>query len=137
MHEWALAESVVEAVKEQIRQKDNMKIERVILLFGELQEINREIFDSGLDEFLEGCSWSRDVFVYEMEQAAFLCNNCSHEWSLPPEQKLNEDVQESIHFIPEAAHAYIKCPECGSPDFQIKKGRGIKIKEIHMLEKTS
>ncbi len=37
---------------------------------------------------------------------------------------------ESIHFIPEVAHTYIKCPKCGSPDFEIIKGRGIWLEKI-------
>ena len=116
MHEWALAESVVEAIQEQIKEKKNMKVESVVLLFGELQEINREIFDTGLDEFLEDSSFSKDVFQYEMEPASFKCINCGREWSLDKNTKLDEDVQESIHFIPEAAHVFLKCPECASPD---------------------
>ena len=134
MHEWALAESVVTAVQEQTKNKENMKVESVLLLFGELQEINREIFDTGLDEFLQDTALPRDIFRFEMEPASFKCNNCMNEWGLDGSPELAADIQESIHFIPEASHAFIKCPHCQSPDFKITKGRGVRIKEIEMVE---
>ena len=41
-----------------------------------------------------------------------------------------EDVREAIHFVPEIAHTYIKCPKCGSPDFEVVQGRGVWLESI-------
>jgi hydrogenase nickel incorporation protein HypA/HybF len=41
-----------------------------------------------------------------------------------------ENVQENIHFIPEVAHVYVKCPRCESPDFEVLKGRGVWINKV-------
>ncbi len=45
-------------------------------------------------------------------------------------KELGENEQEAIHFVPEAAHAFIRCPACGSPDFEISKGRGVWVERI-------
>ena len=37
---------------------------------------------------------------------------------------------EAIHFIPELAHAFLECPSCQSPDFELLQGRGVSIGAI-------
>jgi hydrogenase nickel incorporation protein HypA/HybF len=37
---------------------------------------------------------------------------------------------EAVHFIPELAHAFLQCPSCGSPDFEMLAGRGVSIGSI-------
>ncbi|MDR0318462.1 MAG: hydrogenase maturation nickel metallochaperone HypA, partial [Nitrososphaerota archaeon] len=54
------------------------------------------------------------------------CRNC---WQFKKE-KLDAVTVEAIHFVPEAAHTFIKCPKCGSPDFEITSGRGIWLDSI-------
>ena len=38
---------------------------------------------------------------------------------------VDHDQLESIHFIPELAHAFMACPGCESPDFEVLEGRGV------------
>ena len=47
---------------------------------------------------------------------------------------MTEETREAIHFLPEAAHAFVRCPSCGSPDFAVSKGRGVSIKSIDISE---
>ena len=55
----------------------------------------------------------------------------AHEWLFGEAIKgLSEEQSEAIHFIPEVAHVYIRCPECESPDFEFVKGRGVWIESI-------
>ncbi|MCK4582169.1 hydrogenase maturation nickel metallochaperone HypA, partial [Candidatus Bathyarchaeota archaeon] len=54
----------------------------------------------------------------------FKCRNCGNEWDFTSEG-MTEDVSEAIHFVPEMAHVYIRCNECGSPDFEVAEGRGV------------
>jgi len=71
------------------------------------------------------------TFKLEIEPAGFKCMNCSHEWLFSDVKKnLDDDETESIHFIPETAHVFLKCPNCKSPDFEIVKGRGIWVDSI-------
>ena len=135
MHEWALAESVVETVRQEMESRKNPKVEKVTLLFGELQSIDREIFREGLDYFLsEDIPVTGDVFVIKDEPALFVCNKCSGEWTLKAMEGITEEEREAIHFLPESAHVYISCPECGSPDFRIERGRGVSIASIEFIE---
>ena len=43
---------------------------------------------------------------------------------------LDEQTREAIHFLPEAAHAFIRCPSCKSPDYRVQAGRGVSIASI-------
>jgi hydrogenase nickel incorporation protein HypA/HybF len=45
-------------------------------------------------------------------------------------RKIKDDEAEAIHFIPEVAFVHARCPKCGSPDFEILKGRGVSIASI-------
>jgi hydrogenase nickel incorporation protein HypA/HybF len=47
---------------------------------------------------------------------------------------LDPDMRESIHFLPEAGHAFIRCPSCGSPDYAVTSGRGVYIESIGVEE---
>jgi len=135
MHEWALAEAVVEAVKQNIEEADPKDVESVIVLFGELQDVNSEIFQSGLKSIIEDTPFEHTSFIIEVEPASFRCNVCSREWTLQSFPNLTKDERESIHFLPEAAHVYMHCPECGSPDFIIAKGLGVTIKSIEIVKR--
>ena len=122
MHEWALAEAVISsAVNFTKRKKFNMK--EIVVVLGELQQIDTDVFDFALKEIMNTMGLDLKV-TFKKEKALLKCRTCSNEWTFKPEI-LDEQEKESIHFIPEVAHDYVKCPECGSPDFSILKGRGV------------
>jgi hydrogenase nickel incorporation protein HypA/HybF len=97
---------------------------------GELQAIEQEIFDVALKTLLEEKPFRQAEFVVEKEAASFQCRACSGTWDLAGVADLSDESREAIHFLPEAAHAFISCPSCGSPDFTLLRGRGVSIKEI-------
>jgi hydrogenase nickel incorporation protein HypA/HybF len=65
-------------------------------------------------------------------KAELKCRVCGHKWIFGKE-KMNEEIAEAIHFVPEIAHTYVKCPKCGSPDFEILQGRGIWLESVRGL----
>jgi hydrogenase nickel incorporation protein HypA/HybF len=132
MHEWALAESVIETVKQNVDEKNLKHVKSVTLLFGELQDVDKDIFTHGLHNMLLDSDLDEGVFSIEIEPALFHCNVCDEEWTLKAFPLLSEDQREAIHFLPEAAHVYIQCTNCGSPDFSVTRGRGVTIKSIEM-----
>ena len=77
MHEWALAEAVLDSVREH---SAGRRVSRVVLRFGELQQIDREIFDFALREL--GGELGSARFEIESEPARFACNACGAAWSL-------------------------------------------------------
>jgi hydrogenase nickel incorporation protein HypA/HybF len=106
----------------------------VQVLIGELQHIEMEVFSLGLQNLLAERPFGSEVFHFETEKATFRCKACGSEWSLDQHPDLGEDELEAIHFLPEAAHVYMRCPSCGSPDFGLEKGRGVTIKSIDLSD---
>ncbi len=130
MHEWALAESVIKTVVEHSKAQKLKKLKEAGVLFGELQAIDKEIFTFALDELRRQFPAAKDCkFKILTEPAAFRCKACAHEFPLKGLKK-TKDEAEFIHFVPEMAHSFLKCPKCKSPDFEIAKGRGVTISYI-------
>lgn len=130
VHEWALAEAVVMSVVEFARSRGASRVRRVVVSLGELQAVDREILGFALEELRKGASVPIDEFVLEEEEAVFRCRACGFEWRLRDVSGLGEEVREYIHFVPEVVHTYLRCPRCGSPDFEVVRGRGVRIKEV-------
>jgi len=128
MHEWALAEAVI-LTASQIAEKEGLKeVTEVKIKIGELQQIEQDIFEFALSQ-LKNERLMNTRFVIETVKVEFECMVCGHKWVFAKE-KLGEDEKEGIHFVPEVAHAFIKCPKCGSSDFEILQGRGVWIESM-------
>jgi len=128
MHEWALAEAIINAASE-IADKERMKeITKVTIRVGELQMIEPEILKFALSQ-TKTEKFKRAKFELQTEKARLKCRKCGHTWFFT-KKKIDENEQEAIHFVPEIAHTYVKCPRCGSPDFEIEEGRGIVLQSV-------
>ena len=134
MHEWALADAVISTVERLYEENGRKRILSVRVLIGELQHIEMEVFSTGLQNLLSDRPFDADVFRFETEKASFRCNACGNEWLLAEHPELGEDELEAIHFLPETAHVYMRCPDCGSPDFSLEKGRGVTIQSIELTD---
>ena len=123
MHEWALAEAVITAAR-QIAEKEKMKeVKELTIKIGELQQIEQDVFLFALSQ-LRPASFKETKFHISKTKTTLKCRVCEQTW-LFKRSRLQENTAEAIHFVPEVAHVYIKCPKCGSPDFEISEGRGI------------
>ena len=130
MHEWALAESVANTVLKYKEEKNLITVSKVLVKIGKLQQIERDIFESALNEIAKMKEIEGD-FIIEEENASFKCRICGKEWDFGEGvKKLSEDESEYVHFIPDIIRVYSKCPICGSPDFEVLKGRGVWIEYI-------
>ena len=132
MHEWALADAVIESIAAALAGKNPACLRSVTVLIGELQAIDREIFDFALATMLKEKPFSAATCQVQTEPAAFLCGACGKRWTLGEAPNLADETREAIHFLPEAAHAFVRCPGCGSPDYRIAQGRGVSIKSIEL-----
>jgi hydrogenase nickel incorporation protein HypA/HybF len=130
MHEWALADAVIEATSSALAGRKPSCLRAVTVTVGELQAIDHEIFSFALSTLLEERPFRTAVFHLETEPARFLCGACEKEWSLSETRDLSDQTREAIHFLPEAAHAFIRCPFCSSPDYRVQKGRGVSIASL-------
>ncbi|MCW4006789.1 MAG: hydrogenase nickel incorporation protein HypA [Candidatus Bathyarchaeota archaeon] len=128
MHEWALAEAVIAAAK-QIAEKEGLKqVTEVVVKMGELQDVEHEIFRFALAQLKAGIL-KEAKFKVSTAKSTLKCRVCGNIWEFD-KQNLDEQTAEAIHFVPEVAHTYIKCPKCNSPDFEIAQGRGVWLDSI-------
>lgn len=125
MHEWAIAESIVLYLREQ----GIVKARRLKVSIGKLQSIDKDLLHFALNELLRSEGLEIDEVNIVEENPVLACKTCGNTWLLDM-SSLPEDVAEAIHFIPEAIHAYYKCPQCGSRDFEVIQGRGISKIEV-------
>jgi len=129
-----LADAVISTVERLDDENGRQRVLSLQVCIGELQHIEMEVFSMGLQKLLSERPFSYDVFHFETEKAAFRCNACGSEWLLEEHAGLGEEELEAIHFLPEAAHVYMRCPACGSPDFVLARGRGVTIKSIDLSD---
>jgi len=129
MHEWALAEAVISTISRLAESEGLREIKEVKLKIGELQQIELEVFKFALTQLRDSSLLKNAKFNIEVVNAEIKCRNCGFRWSLEKE-KINGDVAEAIHFVPEVIHAFIRCPKCGSPDFEVIGGRGVWIEDL-------
>lgn len=135
MHEWALAEAVIKALKEFMSRHGIAKVRSVRIGVGMLQGVDLEIFDFALSELKKEASLEEVKFQVSLEDAKMKCWACGHEWEYSQAaQNIDPGVREAIHFVPEVVHAFIRCPQCGSPDFEVVTGRGVRIRDIVLGE---
>ncbi|MGQ9479617.1 MAG: hydrogenase nickel incorporation protein HypA [Thermoproteota archaeon] len=128
MHEWALAEAVVKTVLKIAEENRFKKIIEVNIKIGEMQQIEYDVFKSILSQ-LKPARLKNTVFKIEVARTEFRCRICGQRWFFD-NNELEDDVREAIHFLPEVSHAYVRCPGCGSPDFEIIGGRGVWVESV-------
>lgn len=128
MHEWALAEGVICTVNTIADEQGIRDVTEVTVKIGELQQIDHEVFRFALDQ-QRTPMMKKSKFTLETAPATVMCRACDEKWKLTL-QDLGKEVSEAIHFLPEIAHVYLKCPKCGSPDFEITEGRGVWLASI-------
>ena len=133
MHEFALADAVMRAALSTARAEGLERVNAIRIRVGELQRIKKDVFEFALREtrpadepLLEGT----EVHV-AIEPATFRCRACGGTFLLRDAVGAEgDDEREAIHFVPELAHAFMTCPTCRSPDFEIVAGRGVAIEAI-------
>ncbi len=133
MHEWALAEGVVQTANRIAGEQGLDEIVEVTIKIGELQQIEHEILEFALEQ-LRTPSMKNAKFTLESVPGKLKCRVCDEEWRFSPNE-IEEDASEAIHFVPEVAHVYISCPKCESPDFQVLEGRGVILASIRGVKK--
>jgi hydrogenase nickel incorporation protein HypA/HybF len=128
MHEWALAESILTSAKQVAEQEGLKEITEVTIRVGELQQAEPSILRFALSQIKTG-NFKNSKFRILKAKSTLKCRVCETTWQFNI-KKLDKTTAEAIHFVPEVAHTYIKCPKCGSPDFEIVSGRGVWLENI-------
>jgi hydrogenase nickel incorporation protein HypA/HybF len=128
MHEWALAEAIL-ASAAQVAEKENLKeVTEVTIKVGELQQVEPPILRFALNQ-MKPAQFKKAKFHILKAKSTLKCRVCGNTWEFSL-KNLDKATAEAIHFVPEASHSFIKCPKCGSPDFEIVSGRGVWLEDM-------
>ena len=128
MHEWALAEAILTSAR-QIADKEGLKeVTEVTIKVGELQQVEPKILRFALSQ-MKTDMFKNAKFRILKAKSTLKCRVCGTTWQFNT-KKIDSATAEAIHFVPEVAHTFIKCPKCGSPDFEIASGRGVWLEDI-------
>ena len=128
MHEWALAEAILASAKQVAEQEKLKEVTEVTIKVGELQQIEPPILRFALTQ-LKPELFKKTKFHILKAKSTLKCRVCATTWQFNL-KKLDKATAEAIHFVPEASHSFIKCPKCGSPDFEIVTGRGVWLEDM-------
>ncbi len=128
MHEWALAEAILTSAKQVAEQEGLKKVTEVTIMVGELQQVEPPILRFALTQ-MKSETLKNAKFRILKAKSTLKCRVCGTTWHFDV-QKLDKITAEAIHFVPDVAHTYVKCPKCGSPDFEISSGRGVWLENI-------
>lgn len=123
-----MAEAIVYSVEEIAEREGFKEISRVDVKVGELQQVDLETIKFALSQLKRGRLKNAE-FKVETVRARLKCSSCGHTWNFKREE-LEEEVAEAIHFVPEVAYSFIKCPRCGSKDFEFVEGRRVYIERV-------
>jgi hydrogenase nickel incorporation protein HypA/HybF len=128
MHEWALAEAILTTAVQIAVESQLREVTEVVIRLGALQDAASDILEFALNELKSGL-FKNAVFCFLRAKAELKCRVCGNSWFFEKES-LDATNAEAIHFVPEAVHTFVKCPMCGSPDFEIVSGRGVWLDSI-------
>jgi len=128
MHEWALAEAILASAKQIAEQEDLKEVSEVTIKVGELQQVEPPILRFALNQ-MKSEAFKKANFRIMKAKSTLKCRVCGTAWKFTF-RKLDKAAAEAIHFVPEVAHTYIKCPKCASPDFEIVSGRGVWLEDM-------
>ena len=128
MHEWALAEAILASAKEVAERENLGEVTEVTIRVSELQQVERPILRFAILQ-LKQPIFKNAKFRILTAKTTLRCRVCGDTWDFNS-KKVDKETAEAIHFVPEVAHTYIKCPKCGSPDFEIASGRGVWLESV-------
>ena len=141
MHEWSVSEGIVRAALAAVAKNSLKKVEEVVVYVGELAQLDISILQEAVKVFSENTVLERSYFRFEVVKAKFECKKCGATWTLKDVIKtIEEETKASrildeeggerdlpLHYMPEIVYAFSKCPKCGSRDFEVVSGLGIKV----------
>ena len=132
MHEWALADSIVGDLLNVSANRGGC-IKQVIVTVGELIQLDHEILRFALEQVSKDTRLEKVEYEIVEQKASFSCNNCGRVWGFKDiEASLLKTFGEEnpMHLIPDAVQAFVRCPSCGSPDFETPMGRDVSFSYI-------
>lgn len=141
MHEWSLAEALVTSLSRYAEREGISRIVEVDVAYGELMELDAEIFEQAFAAMVEGTPLEGAKLVLREEEARFVCNSCGHVWDFKEAERQVDSggpriveegggLESPLHLMPGLATALIRCPACGSRDFTLERGGDLRVERV-------
>jgi len=124
VHEFSIAQQIVDVVRQTAREQDARQVERVTLVIGELALLNGEQVKFWVEEMFSRRPLTRGARLdIEARSARVHCRGCDFDGPPPipgPE----------AHFLTPS----LICPQCGRAGMEIREGRECLIKRITLIK---
>ncbi len=143
MHEWSVMQAVVESILRFAEMEGLKKVTRVEIAINQIAQLELDILREAYSVLTENTIAQGSEIEITVSPAVFKCNNCGHEWTLNDVlDTLEKEVEQflvideegtadpPLHYMPMLIYSYIKCPKCGSRDFEVKESGSVKIVKI-------
>ncbi len=134
MHEWALAQSIAATIAGEVEKSGLREVLKVDVRVGELQQIDLDIFRFVMEKVLKTYDLPMDMrcVAVSKDKSIPKCRVCGAEWSFSesPDKLIGNDEGGVACPVRDAARVRPRCPRCGSPDFDILRGRGVWVESI-------
>ncbi len=141
MHEWSLAEALVTSLSRYAEREGISRIVEVDVAYGELMELDTEIFRQAFASMAGGTPLEDAKLVLREEKARFICNSCGHVWDFKEAERQVDlggpriveeggGLESPLHLMPGLAAALILCPACGSRDFTLERGGDLRVERV-------
>jgi len=141
MHEWSVSDGIVRAALAAVARDSLKKVKEVVVYVGELAQLDISILQEAVKIFSENTVLEGVFFRFEVVKAEFECKKCGATWTLKDVMRIIEEETKTskildeeggeydipLHYMPEIVYAFSRCPKCGSKDFEVKSGLGVKV----------
>lgn len=117
MHEFSMAQGILNAVLETAEENDANKVTDIVIQIGKLAMLNSEQLTFMLNVLIEDTIAENANIVIEDVDVEIKCYNCDYEGI--------GDVDDSDHYLP-----MILCPKCESHRVNVLNGKDVTIKNI-------
>ena len=137
LHEASIAQAIIEAAEEALREhniREDERVEAVEIEVGALALVDVESLRFALEVLSKGTRLEGARFELRVVTPRLRCRSCGYEWSVDVEG-LDDNVKLFLHFAPDKVYEMLKCPRCGSRDIEVVEGMDVKLKSIKLVEK--
>jgi hydrogenase nickel incorporation protein HypA/HybF len=122
MHEFSISHEIVQAVLTSVKENKVKKVLSVQLEIGEMALLNVEQVTFWIHELFKRTEAEGAKVKVKVIKARIQCVSCGYQGGISSDQK--DPFQ---HFIP------YSCPQCGSFEIKVEKGRECTVKRIQAI----
>jgi hydrogenase nickel incorporation protein HypA/HybF len=142
MHEFSIAQSLVESVLSEVKKNNAKKVLVIEISIAELMQLDKDIFIELVSSFLTGPVLGSARLKVKTEKAVFSCRKCGRSWDMDEAKKQLQEIEDGLlikesdgndpplHFLPQLYPAFIHCPDCGSSDILLQDSGSVQITRL-------